>query len=107
MAFTGHPFTRNKSMTELSVSNRYITSDMSDDRFLLKFQTYSYYQGIMFWILEFFQPYSGKRYTPDWYPDFNAPDTHATNALLILKEKVLKSQAKVSDLGCRSMVHQL
>ena len=94
-------------MTELSVSNRYITSDMSSDRFLLKFQTYSYYQGIMFWILEFFRPYSSKRYTPDWYPDFNTPDTNATNALLILKEKVMKSQAKVSELGSRSMVQQL
>ena len=94
-------------MTELSVSNRYITSDMSSDRFLLKFQTYFYYQGIMFWILEFFQPFSEKRYTPDWYPDFNTPDTNATNALLILKEKVMKSQAKVSELGSRSMVQQL
>ena len=43
-------------MTELSVSNRYIASDMSDDRFLLKFQAYSYYQGIMFWILEYIRP---------------------------------------------------
>jgi hypothetical protein len=94
-------------MTELSVSNRYIASDMSDDRFLLKFQAYSYYQGIMFWILEFFQPYRGKWYTPHWYPDFNAPDTNATNALLILKDKVMKSKAKVSDLGSRSMVQQL
>ena len=56
MAFTGHPFTRNKSMTELSVSNRYITSDMSDDLCLLKFQAFSYYQGIMFWILEYIWP---------------------------------------------------
>ena len=63
--------------------------DHFDWRVLKKVKTYSYYQGIMSWILDFFQPSSfGDAY---WHPDNIATDT-----LMILQDRVMKSMAKVS-----------
>ena len=63
--------------------------DHFDWRVLIKVKTYSYYQGIVSWILDFFQPSSfGDAY---WHPDNIAVDT-----LMILQDKVMKSMVKVS-----------
>ena len=61
--------------------------DHFDWRVLTKVKTYSYYQGIMSWILDFFQPSSLR----DAHPDNIAADT-----LMILEDKIMKSMAKVS-----------
>ena len=53
---------------------------------LIKVKTYSYYQGIVSWILDFFQPESCILH----------PDNIAVDALMILQDKIMKSIAKVS-----------
>ena len=60
--------------------------DHFDWRRLIKVKTYSYYQGIVSWILDFFQPESCILH----------PDNIAADTLLILQDKLKKSMAKVS-----------
>ena len=56
---------------------------------LIKVKTYSYYQGIVSWILDFFQPSSFS--DAYWHPDNIAADT-----LMILQDRIMKSMAKFS-----------
>ena len=63
--------------------------DHFDCRVLIKVKTYSYYQGIVSWILDFFQPSS--------FGDACLhPDNIAVDTLMILQDKIMKSMAKVS-----------
>ena len=55
-------------------------------RVLIKVKTYSYYQGLVSWILDFFQPESC----------ISHPDNIAVDTLMILQDKLMKSMAKVS-----------
>ena len=76
-----------RAMKELLMISRYITK--SDDQFIAKLTGYAYYQGIIFWILKFVQ-------LSDTFPD----DSKALT-LIMLEDKVMKSRAKVSNLGSK------
>ena len=57
---------------------------------LIKVKTYSYYQGIVSWILDFFQPSS--------FRDASLhPDNIAVDTLMILQDRIMKSMAKFSS----------
>ena len=70
--------------------------ELYGDPFISKLKEDSYYHGIVFWILEFFQ----LSYTFAKYP-FCSKDTnaHVEPALLTLKDKIMKSKTKVSHLA--------
>ena len=75
-------FSRNRAINELAKINRYIAIDGSDERHLSKFKLCSYYQGIVFWILDSFQPSS-------------FVDTNAARTLNLLCDLAMKSNAKL------------
>ena len=76
-----------RAMNELLMISRYIT--IIDVHFVAKLTGYAYYQGIIFWILKFFQPSS------------ITLDNNAALTLIMLGDKVMKSRAKVSNLGSK------
>ena len=83
-------FDQTRAMNELSTIHRYIAIDMSDDRYLSKIKTYSYYQGIVFWIFNEFPP-------------SDLADIKAARSLNMLLDKIIKSNAKVLDLGSKNV----
>ena len=83
-------FDRTRAMNKLSTIHRYIAIDMSNDRYLSKIKTYSYYQGIVFWIFHEIQPSA-------------LVDTKAARSLNMLLDKITKSNAKVLDLCSKNV----
>ena len=76
-----------RAMNELLMISRYITK--SDVHFFAKLTGYAYYQGILFWILKFFEGIDRID---------NIPDNNEALTLIMLEDKVMKSRAKVSNL---------
>ena len=76
-----------RAMNELLMISRYITK--SDDHFIAKLSGYAYYQGIQLWISKFFQQTS------------MIPDDNEALTLIMLQDKLMRSNGKVSGLGSK------